>query len=90
MQKAVDSVRDQRGVKGVDGIFVNESDEITTVFQATISQMRDATIGDKFQSKEIAGGIFGLMPSLRMWNSPGEMACECWICWRICLTRMHD
>jgi hypothetical protein len=55
-QEAVDSVCDQRGDKGVDGIFVNDSDETITVFQATISQKNTAAIGDK-SLREFAGTL---------------------------------
>lgn len=55
-QEAVDSVCDQRGDKGVDGIFVNDSDETITVFQATISQKNTAVIGDK-SLREFAGTL---------------------------------
>jgi hypothetical protein len=44
--EAVDSVCDQKGDKGVDGIFVNDSNETITVFQARISQRADRLIGD--------------------------------------------
>jgi hypothetical protein len=54
-QVAVDSVCDQRGDKGVDGIFVNDSDETITVFQGTISQ-KNTTIGDK-SLREFAGTL---------------------------------
>lgn len=55
-QDAVDAVCDQRGDKGVDGIFVNDSDETITVFQTTISQKANATIGDK-SLREFAGTL---------------------------------
>ena len=54
-QQAIDSVCDQRGDKGVDGIFVNDNDETITVFQATISQ-KNTTIGDK-SLREFAGTL---------------------------------
>jgi hypothetical protein len=54
-QQAIDSVCDQRGDKGVDGIFVNDSDETITVFQATISQ-KNTSIGDK-SLREFAGTL---------------------------------
>jgi hypothetical protein len=61
--EAVDSVCDQKGDRGVDGIFVNDNDQTITIFQARISQRRDRTVGDaslrefagtltQFQSKE--------------------------------------
>lgn len=53
-REAVDAVCDQRGDKGVDGIFLNENDETITIFQATISQKSDTTIGDK-SLREFAG-----------------------------------
>lgn len=55
-QDAIDSVCDQRGDKGVDGIFVNDSDETISVFQTTISQKATATIGDK-SLREFAGTL---------------------------------
>jgi hypothetical protein len=55
-QDAIDSVCDQRGDKGVDGIFVNDADETITVFQTTISQKANATIGDK-SIREFAGTL---------------------------------
>jgi hypothetical protein len=54
-QAAIDSVCDQRGDRGVDGIFVNDSDETVTVFQGTISQ-KNTTIGDK-SLREFAGTL---------------------------------
>ena len=47
---------DQRGDKGVDGIFVNDGDETITVLQTTISQKANATIGDK-SIREFAGTL---------------------------------
>ncbi len=55
-QDAIDSVCDQRGDKGVDGIFVNDSDETITIFQTTISQKDNTTIGDK-SLREFAGTL---------------------------------
>jgi hypothetical protein len=55
-QEAVDSVCDQRGDKGVDGIYVNASDETIVIFQTTISQKGNATIGDK-SLREFAGTL---------------------------------
>lgn len=55
-QEAIDSVCDQRGDKGVDGIFVNDSDETITIFQTTISQKAATTIGDK-SLREFAGTL---------------------------------
>jgi hypothetical protein len=44
--EAVEAVCDNRGDKGVDGIFVNDDDKTITVFQSQISQSPDRTIGD--------------------------------------------
>lgn len=45
--EAVSAVCDQRGDKGVDGIFVNDNDETITIFQAKINQSSHTTVGDK-------------------------------------------
>lgn len=44
--EAVDSVCDQRGDKGVDGIYVNDNDNTIDIFQCKLSQRKDSTIGD--------------------------------------------
>jgi len=44
--EAIDSVCDQRGDKGVDGIYVNNNDETIDIFQCKLSQSKDSTIGD--------------------------------------------
>ena len=44
--EAVDSVCDQKGDKGVDGMFVNDNDETITIFQSQISQKPNTTLGD--------------------------------------------
>jgi hypothetical protein len=44
--EAVDSVCDQRGDKGVDGIYVNDDDNTIDIFQCRISQKKGSTIGD--------------------------------------------
>jgi hypothetical protein len=44
--EAQDSVCDQRGDKGADGIFVNDDDQTITIFQSTIRQDPRSTIGD--------------------------------------------
>ncbi len=54
--EAVDSVCDQKGDKGVDGIFVNDNDQTITIFQSRISQNSKTTIGDT-SLKEFAGTI---------------------------------
>jgi hypothetical protein len=54
--EAVDSVCDQRGDFGVDGIYVNDNDQTITVFQARISQRPDRTVGDS-SLREFAGTL---------------------------------
>lgn len=44
--EAVDSVCDQRGDKGVDGIYVNDNDMTISVFQSKITQSSNSSIGD--------------------------------------------
>lgn len=55
-QEAVDSVCDNRGDKGVDGIFINDNDRTITVFQSVISQRSGRTIGDA-SLREFAGTL---------------------------------
>src|SRR5258706_12495037 len=43
---ATDAVCDQKGDKGVDGIYVNESDATIYIFQSKISQKAKSSIGD--------------------------------------------
>lgn len=45
-QEAIDSVCDQNGDKGIDGIYVNEAYGTIDVFQSKISQNPGRTIGD--------------------------------------------
>jgi hypothetical protein len=56
MLEAQDAVCDQRGDKGVDGIFVNDDDQTITIFQSTIRQNPNSTIGDA-SLREFAGTI---------------------------------
>lgn len=44
--EAFDSVCDQKGDKGVDGIYVNDNDMTINIFQSKISQSQKSTIGD--------------------------------------------
>ena len=44
--EAIDSVCDQRGDKGVDGIYVNDNDNTIDIFQCKLSQSKESTIGD--------------------------------------------
>jgi hypothetical protein len=53
---AVDSVCDQRGDKGVDGIFVNDNDLTITVFQSRLFQRNDRHIGSA-ALREFAGTL---------------------------------
>ena len=53
---AIDSVCDQMGDKGVDGIYVNEGAGTIDIFQSKISQKTKSSIGDT-QLKEFAGTL---------------------------------
>jgi hypothetical protein len=55
-QAAVDAVCDQRGDRGVDGIFVDDSAQTVTIFQSRISQRSDRTTGDA-GLRELAGAV---------------------------------
>ena len=44
--EAIDSVCDQKGDRGIDGIYVNHDNQSITIFQSKISQRADRTIGD--------------------------------------------
>lgn len=44
--EAVDSVCDQNGDKGVDGIYVNDAENTIDIFQARISQKKPSSVGD--------------------------------------------
>lgn len=54
--EAIDAVCDNRGDKGVDGIFVNDSDQTIIIFQSVISQKPGRTIGDA-SLREFAGTL---------------------------------
>jgi hypothetical protein len=54
--EAVDSVCDQPGDRGVDGIYINDNDMTITVFQSRILQRSDRTIGDS-TLREFAGTL---------------------------------
>ncbi len=54
--EATDSVCDDSGDKGIDGIFVNESTQTIVVFQSKISQKRNSSVGDT-SLKEFAGSL---------------------------------
>ena len=54
--EAVDSVCDQNGDKGVDGIYVNEANGTIDIFQNKISQKTTKTIGDTIL-KEFSGTL---------------------------------
>lgn len=66
--EAVDSVCDQRGDKGVDGIYVNDGDNTIDIFQSRLLQRKERTIGDtalkeffgtlkQFESRESIGNL---------------------------------
>ena len=55
-QTAVDAVCDQKGDRGVDGVFVDENAQTITVFQSRISQRNDRTAGDA-GLRELAGTV---------------------------------
>ena len=63
--EAVDSVCDQNGDKGVDGIYINDADNTIDVFQSRISQKRVSSVGD-VPLKEFFGTLaqFGSKASL--------------------------
>lgn len=54
--EAVDSVCDQNGDKGVDGIYINDANSTIDIFQTKISQNPAKTIGDT-QLKEFFGTL---------------------------------
>jgi hypothetical protein len=54
--EAIDSVCDQTGDKGVDGIYVNEANGTIDIFQNKISQKATKTIGDTIL-KEFTGTL---------------------------------
>ena len=54
--EAVDSVCDQKGDKGVDGIYVNDDALTIEVYQSKISQKATSTIGDTLL-KEFSGTL---------------------------------
>ena len=58
--EAVDSVCDQKGDKGVDGIFVNDNDMTISISQSKISQSADSSIGDTLL-KEFYGTLSQFM-----------------------------
>jgi hypothetical protein len=55
-QEAIDSVCDQNGDKGIDGIYVNEAYGTIDVFQSKISQNAGRTVGD-VALKEFYGSL---------------------------------
>jgi hypothetical protein len=63
--EAVDSVCDQKGDKGVDGIYINEAENTIDIFQSRISQRSDSSVGDVYL-KEFFGTLsqFGSKQSL--------------------------
>lgn len=55
-QEAIDSVCDQNGDKGIDGIYINEAYGTIDVFQSKISQNPSRTVGD-VALKEFFGSL---------------------------------
>ncbi|MBA7713917.1 hypothetical protein ES703_122927 [subsurface metagenome] len=55
-QEAVYCVCDQKGDKGVDGIYVNDNDETIDIFQCKLSQSKESSIGDTLL-KEFLGTL---------------------------------
>jgi len=55
-QEAIDSVCDQNGDKGIDGIYINEAYGTIDVFQSKISQNPGRTVGD-VALKEFFGSL---------------------------------
>ncbi|MFI5186272.1 MAG: AIPR family protein [Chitinophagales bacterium] len=66
-QEAIDSVCDQNGDKGIDGIYINEAYGTIDVFQSKISQSADRTIGD-VALKEFFGSLSQLRSNDSMEN----------------------
>jgi hypothetical protein len=54
--QAVDSVCDQKGDKGVDGIYINEDSNTIEIYQSKISQKKVSSIGDT-SLKEFEGTL---------------------------------
>lgn len=54
--EAIDSVCDQKGDKGVDGIYLNEANGTIDIFQTKISQKIESSIGDT-KLKEFFGTL---------------------------------
>ncbi|TFF34307.1 AIPR family protein [Mucilaginibacter psychrotolerans] len=54
--EAIDSVCDQKGDKGIDGIYLNDANGTIDVFQAKISQKPGRTVGDT-ALKEFSGTL---------------------------------
>lgn len=54
--EAIDSVCDNNNDKGIDGIYVNESEQTIDIFQAKISQKSNSSIGDK-SLREFRGSL---------------------------------
>ncbi len=55
-QEAIDAVCDQKGDKGVDGIYINESNGTIDIFQTKTSQKAGRTVGDT-SLKEFLGTL---------------------------------
>ena len=67
-REAIDCVCDQKGDKGIDGIYVNDAEMSIEVFQSKISQKVGATIGDTAPKE-----FFGSLQQLRSKESIQEL-----------------
>lgn len=54
--EAIDSVCDQRGDKGIDGIYLNESEGTIDIFQTKLTEKTGRTLGDT-SLKEFYGSL---------------------------------
>lgn len=64
IQEAVDAVCDQKGDKGVDGIYINEANGTIDIFQTKISQKEGRTVGDTALKE-----FFGTLSQFKSKNS---------------------
>ena len=55
-QEAIDSVCDQKGDKGIDGIYINHSEGMIDIFQTKLTEKNGRTLGDT-SLKEFVGTL---------------------------------
>jgi hypothetical protein len=55
-QEAIDSVCDQKGDKGIDGIYINHSEGVIDIFQTKLTEKNGRTLGDT-ALKEFVGTL---------------------------------